>query len=202
MVFQQVKNRKDILCVTCKQLVRLLNRNIVAYVQENGELSEVSIFFHDDEKKREGESVMEKRMFYTIFHSVCAVCIVAACVLSIISSNKAYSLSNINLIIAGCVVAFVVQAFLVFGKRKMNSIIVDVLQFISVITTTASLCLMIAGRSLLMGYVYFSDLESGNPVAVSAMNLAVVSWVFYLITIVCMIVLGFKKENCTNSRKL
>ena len=62
-LFQQVKNRKDILCVTCKQLVRLLNRNIVAYVQENGELSEGSIFFHDDEKKREGELLTSEERY-------------------------------------------------------------------------------------------------------------------------------------------
>ena len=62
-LLQQVKNRRDILCVTCKQLVRLLNCNIVAYVQENGELSEGSLFFHDDERKREGELLSPEEQY-------------------------------------------------------------------------------------------------------------------------------------------
>ena len=62
-LLQQVKDRRDILCVTCKQLVRLLNCNIVAYVEENGELSGGSLFFHNDEKGRQGELLTSEEQY-------------------------------------------------------------------------------------------------------------------------------------------
>jgi hypothetical protein len=54
---------------------------------------------------------------------------------------------------------------------------------------------MIQGRTKLMGYVYFSDLESSNPIAISAMNLAIVAWVFYLVALIVNIVIGFLKHE-------
>ena len=41
---QKAKGKKEILDVTCTQLVRLLNRNLTAYVVENGTLSEGQFF--------------------------------------------------------------------------------------------------------------------------------------------------------------
>ncbi len=35
--FNRRKNSEEILCVTCKQLVRLLNRDIVAYIVKNND---------------------------------------------------------------------------------------------------------------------------------------------------------------------
>lgn len=43
-LLQQAKNSEEILCVTCKQLVRLLNRDIVAYIVKNNDLSEGKMF--------------------------------------------------------------------------------------------------------------------------------------------------------------
>ncbi len=62
-LLQQVKDRRDILCVTCKQLVRLLNCNIVAYIEENGELSGGSLFFHNDERGRQGELLTSEEQY-------------------------------------------------------------------------------------------------------------------------------------------
>ena len=53
-LLQQAKNSEEILCVTCKQLVRLLNRDIVAYIVKNNDLSEGRMFFNNT-NKRNGE---------------------------------------------------------------------------------------------------------------------------------------------------
>ncbi|WP_425459089.1 sensor histidine kinase [Blautia obeum] len=53
-LLQQAKNSEEILCVTCKQLVRLLNRDIVAYIVKNNDLSEGKMFFNNT-NKRNGE---------------------------------------------------------------------------------------------------------------------------------------------------
>ena len=53
-LLQQAKNSEEIFCVTCKQLVRLLNRDIVAYIVKNNDLSEGKMFFNNT-NKRNGE---------------------------------------------------------------------------------------------------------------------------------------------------
>lgn len=53
-LLQQAKNSEEILCVTCKQLVRLLNRDIVAYIVKNNDLSEGKMFFNNT-NERNGE---------------------------------------------------------------------------------------------------------------------------------------------------
>lgn len=53
-LLQQAKNSEEILCISCKQLVRLLNRDIVAYIVKNNQLSEGKMFFHNT-NERSGE---------------------------------------------------------------------------------------------------------------------------------------------------
>ena len=48
-LLQKAKGEKEILDVTCTQLLRLLNRNITAYVVENGTLSEGKLFSMEKE---------------------------------------------------------------------------------------------------------------------------------------------------------
>ena len=48
-LMQKVKGEKEILDVTCTQLIRLLNRNITAYVVENGTLSGGKLFSGEKE---------------------------------------------------------------------------------------------------------------------------------------------------------
>jgi hypothetical protein len=78
-----------------------------------------------------------------------------------------------------------------------NQVLCDILQWLAVILISIALSLMISGRSELMGYVWFSNLEKGNPIAVAAMNNAVYSWVCYGLALVCSVVSGFfnKKKN-------
>lgn len=58
-----------------------------------------------------------------------------------------------------------------------------------------ALCTVLSGRVLLIGYIYFSDLESSNPVAILAMNLAIAAWVFYALAIAANCVIGFSRQD-------
>ena len=49
-LMQKAKGETEILDVTCTQLIRLLNRNITAYVVENGTLSEGKLFSREKEE--------------------------------------------------------------------------------------------------------------------------------------------------------
>ena len=61
--------------------------------------------------------------------------------------------------------------------------------------TAFAMCTLIQGRVLLAGYIYFSDLESSNPVAIAAMNLAIAAVVAYLLALILSIVSGFSKHT-------
>jgi glucan phosphoethanolaminetransferase (alkaline phosphatase superfamily) len=124
-----------------------------------------------------------------------AVMLLVALILSVISSNKAYALNNINTVIALCVLAIILDVAMVLLGDKLHGVLADVVFFVTVVCNAYSLCEMIQGRTKLMGYVYFSDLESSNPIAISAMNLAIVAWVFYLVALVVNIVIGFLKHE-------
>jgi glucan phosphoethanolaminetransferase (alkaline phosphatase superfamily) len=127
--------------------------------------------------------------------AVQAILLLAAMVLSIISSNTAYALSNITLVIVTCVVAVVLAAAVSLLNQKLPGVLVDLLFLVTTVCTSAALCTMIQGRTKLMGYVYFSDLESSNPVAILAMNLAIAAWVLYFAALVINIVIGFSRHE-------
>ena len=124
-----------------------------------------------------------------------AVLVLIALAVSIVSSNTAYKLNNINLVMIGCIVTAVLDVVAIVVCNKLPGFCVDIIFFATAILTAIALCTMIQGRILLMGYIYFSDLESNNPVAVSAMNLAIGSWVLYLVALVCNFVIGFSKHR-------
>ncbi|MCR4901440.1 MAG: hypothetical protein K6A23_01160 [Butyrivibrio sp.] len=122
--------------------------------------------------------------------------VVIAIVLTIISSSLAYSFANLVLIIALSVLAILTSAAACYLTKDTNKkLFVDGLIWISVILTAVSLCCVIGGRVNLMGYVYFSDLESNNPVAIAAMNTAIAAWVFYILALIMDFILGFKKDK-------
>lgn len=49
-LLQKVRSSKEMLRVTCTQLVRLLNRDIVAYIVEEGKLSQGQVFYKNKEE--------------------------------------------------------------------------------------------------------------------------------------------------------
>lgn len=66
---------------------------------------------------------------------------------------------------------------------------------LTVVLASLALCKVLIGRADLMGYVWFSDLEKGNPTAVTSLNLAVASMFCFLLGVIIMIVMGFRKAK-------
>ena len=122
-----------------------------------------------------------------------AVLVLAAMILSVVSSGKAY-VFDIKTVIICCVVTAVLDVLCLVMAEKLPGIALDLALLITAILTAVALCTVIQGRILLIGYIYFSDLESSNPIAISAMNLAIVSWVFYLLGLIANFIIGFSKH--------
>ena len=129
-----------------------------------------------------------------VMAAINAVLVLIALALSIVSSNTAYALSNLNLVIIGCAVTAALDVIAVALSDKLPGVIVDIMFFATAVLTAVALCTMIQGRVLLMGYIYFSDLESNNPIAIAAMNKAIISWVLYAIALLINFVIGFSKH--------
>lgn len=89
----------------------------------------------------------------------------AALAMSIASSMTAYALSSLPIIVAACAAAILIAIAAVFAEGKMPPLIYDAMFFATALLTGFSLCTVVRGRILLIGYIYFSDLESSNPVA-------------------------------------
>ena len=51
--------------VTCTQLVRLLNRDIVAYIVEEGKLSQGQVFYKNKEETDQQFLIPESKMLYS-----------------------------------------------------------------------------------------------------------------------------------------
>ena len=119
----------------------------------------------------------------------------AAMILSIISSQMAYAVMNIRIVIVCTVSVMLLEVIGIIIKNKLRgTIVIDMMFLLTIFLTAYALCQMIMGRLNLMGYVWFSDLESGNPLAVGALNLAVASWVCYLLALITNIAIGFRKQ--------
>lgn len=130
-------------------------------------------------------------IFYLSFANL--ILIFCGMIFSILSSSGSYKISKSGIIVAFAVISIVLNLIMLFSKVKEigNQVLSDILQWMAVILISFALSLMISGRSELMGYVWFSNLEKGNPIAVAAMNNAVYSWVCYGLALICSVVSGF-----------
>ena len=131
----------------------------------------------------------------TFFGLADVVLILAACFLSVKSSGLAYALTDLNIVI-GCSAGAAVLALLavLLNGRTGLSVLIDICLFGNIILTIYAFSRVIMGRLNLMGYIWFSDLEKGNPAAVSALNLSVAAWVCFLLGALLVIILGFRKN--------
>lgn len=138
---------------------------------------------------------MEKKISkLQILAGLNGILVAAALVFSVISSNTAYRLGNIGLVIMGCAVTVLLDALVLLLGKKLPNVCVDAAFLATAVLTALALCTMIQGRVTLIGYIYFSDLESNNPVAISGMNLAICSWVLYALALVFNYIIGFMKH--------
>ena len=126
-------------------------------------------------------------------------CALVATVLAVISSGLAYALSNLWLVILLAVLG--IAAVEVMSKKAdantscSQNLVCDVLLVLFCAFIMAAFALHFAGRVNLMGYVWFSDLESGNPSAVWALNLSAISWILSIIAVILSAFFSFKKAK-------
>ena len=126
-----------------------------------------------------------------------AVLVLIALVLSLMSSGTAYAFSSLTPLVVGAAVALVLEVLVVLLGSRFPELLRDIALLISVVATSLAMCTLLRERATLAGYVYFSDLESNNPVAVSAMNLAVAAACAYLGSLAFTIIAGFRKVKRT-----
>ena len=89
----------------------------------------------------------------------------------------------------------VFDAVVIAARGKLPAVVQDGMFFVNSLLIGLALCTVLSGRVLLIGYIYFSDLESSNPVAILAMNLAIAAWVFYALAIAANCVIGFSRQD-------
>lgn len=121
--------------------------------------------------------------------------VAVALVLSVVSSFTAYAMSGLPIILAAGILTIVVDIAAIVLGNKMPSTLIDAGFLAAAVAIGLALCTSIRDRILLIGYIYFSDLESNNPVAVMAMNLAIAAYVFYLLAVIVNCTIGFGKRN-------
>lgn len=105
-----------------------------------------------------------------------------------LASLGSYPIAHLPLVIVFSLLAILASFFPAFAEAKgFSSLFRDLATWISIIALSLSLAITIYGRSELMGFVWFSNLMSGNAVARNALNLALVGWIFYLLSLVLLI---------------
>ena len=120
----------------------------------------------------------------------------AACILGNISSAMIYSVSNIGMItlcFIGAVILCISGALPAVSSK--SQILKDALIYGGVILTSVAFTQLLIGRLNLMGYVWFSDLEKNNPVAVTGLNLTVISAVLSFAAVIALSVAGFTEKD-------
>ena len=128
-----------------------------------------------------------------ILVAVNAILVLAAMALSIVSSATAYAF-DIRTVILCCAAVAVLDLLCLVLADKLPGVVTDIALFAATVLSALAFCTVIQGRILLIGYIYFSDLESNNPVAVAAMNLSIAAWVCYLLGLIVIFIVGFSKH--------
>ena len=109
--------------------------------------------------------------------------------LAILSSyaNKSYLINGLDSVMAMSEIAIVflilMSVLSVYLKGTASMIVMDFLRLIAVAMMCACLYIVLEQRATLMGYVWFSDLESGNANSVNALNYGVAAAALYAVSV-------------------
>ena len=128
---------------------------------------------------------------YGLIH---AVLMAAALVLILISSSMAYALTNLTYVIITLAGAMVLDAVLALFLKR-DTVLADLVMLATVALAALGLSQILVGRANLMGYVWFSDLESGNPTSVTALHLACCAMGSVVLGVILNVVAGFRKKK-------
>lgn len=121
---------------------------------------------------------------------------IAAELLALFSSraNSTYAITSLYDVMIMTEVAVAVLVIIYIGsfffKGNIAMIAFDVLRLAAVALLCVCFYLVLEERATLMGYVWFSDLESGNANSVNALNYGVGSAVCYAVTIIILAATG------------
>lgn len=109
-------------------------------------------------------------------------------------ANNTYAIIGLDavMIFTEVAVVFLVIVFFlsVYLKGKAFMLAMDLLRALAVALVCACLFIVLEQRATLMGYVWFSDLESGNVNSVNALNYGVASAAFYAVALIVMAITG------------
>ena len=135
---------------------------------------------------------IKRNRFGTLIILIPIILIAFAELFAIMSSRETESyiitsLTTAEVLSEVCIALLIVAYVLSFHiKGRIYSIVFDVVR----LAVAAMLCwcvyTILSERAELMGYVWFSDLESNNQLAVNALNYGVVSAVLYVVGIVAL----------------
>ena len=124
------------------------------------------------------------------------LCVALAEFLAILSSraNSTYPVTELDSVMAMSEVAIVFLVLMsvlsVYLKGTASMAVMDAFRLIAVVMMCLCLYTMLDERATLMGYVWFSDLESGNANSVNALNYGVASAALYAAAILICAVSG------------
>ncbi len=109
--------------------------------------------------------------------------------MAILSSyaNSSYAIESLQsvMVMTEIAVGFLIAMFFlsIYLKGRIFMYVFDAVRIAAVVLFSLCLYRVLDERATLMGYVWFSDLESGNANSVSALNYGVISAVMYAVTI-------------------
>lgn len=116
--------------------------------------------------------------------------------LAILSSyaNSTYPIESLQsvMVMTEVAVGLLIAVFLlsVYLKGRICMYALDAVRLAAVVLLSICLYNVLEQRATLMGYVWFSDLESGNAKSVSALNYGVWSAVVYALTVLAAAATG------------
>ena len=131
-----------------------------------------------------------------IFLLIPIVCAAFAELFAYFSSeaNSAYAISVLEdvMFMSEFALAFLIEVFILsfLLKGRAALIVLDIMKMVAVVLLCVCLYYVLEERATLMGYVWFSDLESGNVNSVNALNYGVVSAACYAVSIISLAVTG------------
>lgn len=121
----------------------------------------------------------------------------AAEFLAILSSysNSTYAIESLQTVMVLSEIALALLAAMLLAsfylKGRIGMYVLDVVRVAAVVLLCVCLYQVLAERATLMGYVWFSDLESGNLNSVNALNYGVASAALYAVAILLTAATGW-----------
>lgn len=139
---------------------------------------------------------MKKFSLRSCFLFASALLTLIGLIFLLIANHGAYPLVGLGWIITLSILSIVFALAVPFAEKfNLHPILVDLGTWLSLLCVAIALAISIYGRAELMGFVWFSNLMSGNKIARTALNLALVGWIFDLLSALLLIVSSALSEK-------